>query len=123
MHHKEASATFAVSYKGGLLAGDAATNELLGMDYKEVLRRQTISRAKRLAPFYALLSISFVMLIAWRYVPNYGMSLAFKDFSLQRLARQPVERLRPPEHHARRFEALIAGAGVRVDRATRMETC
>ena len=64
------------------MAGDAATNELLGTDYKEVLRRQTISRAKRLAPFYVLLSISFVMLILWRYVPIYGLSLAFKDFSL-----------------------------------------
>lgn len=58
-------------------AADAA-----GADYRRVLRRQTIARALRMRPVYLLLSISLAMVILWRYVPIYGLSLAFKDFSL-----------------------------------------
>ena len=53
-----------------------------GTDYRRVLRRQTIARALRMRPVYLLLSISLAMVILWRYVPIYGLSLAFKDFSL-----------------------------------------
>ena len=53
-----------------------------GADYRRVLRRQTIARALRMRPVYLLLSISLAMVILWRYVPIYGLSLAFKDFSL-----------------------------------------
>ncbi len=52
-------------------------------DYRRILRRQTIARALRMRPVYLLLSISLSMVILWRYVPIYGLSLAFKDFSLR----------------------------------------
>lgn len=64
------------------MALDVASREAIGSNYKQVLRRQTVSRAIRLRPFYYLLALSFVMVVMWKYVPIYGMSLAFKDFSL-----------------------------------------
>ena len=51
-------------------------------DYRRILRQQTIARALRMRPIYLLLSISLAMVVLWRYVPIYGLSLAFKDFSL-----------------------------------------
>ena len=61
---------------------ERAAEGAAGADYRRVLRRQTIARALRMRPIYLLLSLSLAMLILWRYVPIYGLSLAFKDFSL-----------------------------------------
>ncbi len=61
---------------------ERAVDGAAGSDYRRILRRQTIARALRMRSFYLLLSVSLAMVILWRYVPIYGMSLAFKDFSL-----------------------------------------
>ena len=51
---------------------------------RELLRRQYRTRARRMRPFYLLLLISFAFLFLFKYVPIYGMAIAFTDFNVQR---------------------------------------
>lgn len=51
---------------------------------RELLRRQYRTRARRMRPFYLLLLISFAFLFVFKYVPIYGMLIAFTDFNVQR---------------------------------------
>lgn len=51
---------------------------------RELLRRQYQTRARRMRPFYLFLLISFAFLFVFKYVPIYGMLIAFTDFNVQR---------------------------------------
>lgn len=51
---------------------------------RELLRRQYRTRARRMRPFYLLLLISFAFLFVFKYLPIYGMAIAFTDFNVQR---------------------------------------
>ncbi len=51
---------------------------------RELLRRQFRTRARRMRPFYLLLLISFAFLFVFKYLPVYGMAIAFTDFNVQR---------------------------------------
>ena len=50
--------------------------------YEVVLRRQTFARAYRMRTFYVLLSLSFSLLIVFKYFPIYGALIAFKNFNV-----------------------------------------
>ena len=49
---------------------------------RKVLRRQTMARAIRYRPIYTLLLVSFSFLIVFKYIPIYGVIIAFKDFNV-----------------------------------------
>jgi putative aldouronate transport system permease protein len=51
---------------------------------RTALRLQTISRMRRMQPFYVLLLPSFVLLIIFKYIPIYGVLIAFKDFNVSK---------------------------------------
>lgn len=51
---------------------------------REMLRRQYLTRARRMRPFYLLLLISFAFLFVFKYLPVYRMFIAFTDFNVQR---------------------------------------
>ena len=48
---------------------------------RRLLRRQTLARAIRMRPFYLLLLAALVLLVVFRYVPMYGVLIAFKDYN------------------------------------------
>lgn len=48
--------------------------------YRDTIRKQAISRARRMYPLYLLLLFSFVPLVVFHYAPLYGILIAFKDF-------------------------------------------
>ncbi len=50
---------------------------------RELLRRQFRTRALRMRPLYLLLLISFAFLFVFKYVPIYGMAIAFTDFNVR----------------------------------------
>ena len=50
---------------------------------RELLRRQFRTRALRMRPLYVLLLISFAFLFVFKYVPIYGMAIAFTDFNVR----------------------------------------
>ena len=54
----------------------------LSRQYDVILRRQTFARAYRMRTFYVLLSLSFSLLILFKYVPIYGALIAFKNFNV-----------------------------------------
>ena len=57
---------------------------LANRDVRKVIRRQTFNRAKRMHEYYILLLIPVVLLVVFKYLPMYGISIAFKDFSIAR---------------------------------------
>ena len=48
------------------------------------LRRQKIARAIRMRHVYSLLVLSFGLLVVFKYIPIYGVLIAFKDFTIHR---------------------------------------
>ena len=57
---------------------------LANKDVRKVIRRQTLNRAKRMHEYYILLLIPVILLVVFKYLPMYGISIAFKDFSIAR---------------------------------------
>ena len=57
---------------------------LANKDVRKVIRRQTLNRAKRMHEYYILLLIPVVLLVVFKYLPMYGIIIAFKDFSIGR---------------------------------------
>ena len=57
-------------------------SEELSRQYDVILRRQRFTRAYRMRTFYVLLSLSFSLLILFKYVPIYGALIAFKNFNV-----------------------------------------
>ena len=57
---------------------------LANRDVRKIIRRQTFNRAKRMHEYYILLLIPVVLLVVFKYLPMYGISIAFKDFSIAR---------------------------------------
>ena len=57
---------------------------LADRDVKKILRRQTLNKAKRMHEYYILLLIPVALLVIFKYVPIYGIIIAFKDFSIGR---------------------------------------
>ena len=49
---------------------------------KQVLRKQTARRAWRMRDFYILLAPAVVLLFVFKYVPMYGVSIAFVDYNI-----------------------------------------
>ena len=56
----------------------------LSQQYKKVLRRQTIARAVRMRDFYVLLATALVLLFVFKYIPMYGVTIAFKEYNIVR---------------------------------------
>ena len=54
----------------------------LAQQYKKVLRRQTIARAIRMRDFYVLLATALGLLFVFKYIPMYGVMIAFKDYNI-----------------------------------------
>ena len=57
---------------------------LANRDVRKVIRRQTLNRAKRMHEYYIMLLIPVVLLVVFKYLPMYGIIIAFKDFSIGR---------------------------------------
>ena len=51
---------------------------------KRVLRRQTVRRAWRMRDFYILLAPAVVLLFLFKYIPMYGIGIAFVDYNIVR---------------------------------------
>ena len=51
---------------------------------KQVLRKQTARRAWRMRDFYILLAPAVVLLFVFKYIPMYGVSIAFVDYNIVR---------------------------------------
>ena len=51
---------------------------------KRVLRRQTARRAWRMRDFYILLAPAVVLLFLFKYIPMYGIGIAFVDYNIVR---------------------------------------
>ena len=49
--------------------------------FSRVLRKQAIARAIRLRPFYLLLLLAFTLLVVFKYLPIYGLVIAFKSYN------------------------------------------
>ena len=49
---------------------------------KQVLRKQTARRAWRMRDFYILLAPAVVLLFVFKYIPMYGVSIAFVDYNI-----------------------------------------
>jgi len=52
--------------------------------HRTALRRQKIARAIRMRHVYSLLVMSFGLLVVFKYIPIYGVLIAFKDFTIHR---------------------------------------
>ena len=50
-------------------------------DVKKIIRRQTLKKAVRMKEYYLLLLIPVLFIIIFRYLPIWGIIIAFKDFS------------------------------------------
>ena len=48
----------------------------------QVLRKQTVRRAWRMRDFYVLLAPAVVLLFVFKYIPMYGVSIAFVDYNI-----------------------------------------
>ena len=59
----------------------APTQAELSQIYKKTLRRQTWNRAIRLRSFYGLTLSALVLLIIFKYLPMWGVSISFVDYS------------------------------------------
>ena len=63
----------------------SATHEEPAADPKATRRfdrRQTLERAWRMRPFYALLVPAVTLLVVFKYVPMYGVGIAFVDYNI-----------------------------------------
>ena len=49
---------------------------------KQVLRKQTVRRAWRMRDFYVLLAPAVVLMFVFKYIPMYGVSIAFVDYNI-----------------------------------------
>lgn len=63
------------------VSGGASSQAELSDADKKTLRRQTWSRAIRLRSFYGLTLGALVLLIIFRYLPMWGVSISFVDYS------------------------------------------
>ena len=61
-----------------------STEEERAAYLKRVLRRQTARRAWRMRDFYLLLAPALVLLFVFKYIPMYGISIAFVDYNIVR---------------------------------------
>ena len=61
-----------------------ATEEERADHLKRVLRRQTARRAWRMRDFYILLAPAVVLLFLFKYIPMYGIGIAFVDYNIVR---------------------------------------
>ena len=61
-----------------------ATEEERAAHLKRVLRKQTARRAWRMRDFYILLAPAVVLLFVFKYIPMYGISIAFVDYNIVR---------------------------------------
>ena len=59
-----------------------STEEERAAYLKRVLRRQTARRAWRMRDFYVLLAPAVALLITFKYVPIYGLGVAFVDYNI-----------------------------------------
>ena len=59
-----------------------STEEERAAYLKRVLRRQTARRAWRMRDFYVLLAPAAALLITFKYVPIYGLGVAFVDYNI-----------------------------------------
>ena len=60
------------------------TEEERAAHLKQVLRKQTVRRAWRMRDFYILLAPAVVLLFVFKYIPMYGISIAFVDYNIVR---------------------------------------
>ena len=51
---------------------------------RRVLKKQRLARMVKLRPFYTLILLSFILLVIFRYIPIYGVTIAFKEFDISR---------------------------------------
>ena len=68
----------------GLAAEAASRRRQPGRGYRRVLRRQTFARAVRMRDFYVLIGVGLSLLVLFKYVPMYGVTIAFKDYNIVR---------------------------------------
>lgn len=61
-----------------------STEEERAAYLKRVLRRQTARRAWRMRDFYVLLAPAVVLLFIFKYIPMYGLGVAFVDYNIVR---------------------------------------
>ena len=61
-----------------------STEEERAAYLKRVLRRQTARRAWRMRDFYVLLAPAVVLLFVFKYIPMYGLGVAFVDYNIVR---------------------------------------
>ena len=59
-----------------------STEEERAAYLKRVLRRQTMRRAWRMRDFYLLLAPAAVLLFVFKYIPMYGIGVAFVDYNI-----------------------------------------
>ena len=59
-----------------------STEEERAAYLKRVLRRQTMRRAWRMRDFYILLAPAVILLFVFKYIPMYGISIAFVDYNI-----------------------------------------
>lgn len=56
--------------------------KVLAKRYRQVLKQQTWSRAVRMRAFYVLVLLSMTLIVVFKYLPIYGLAIAFKDFNV-----------------------------------------
>ena len=58
------------------------TAQVSASDLKAILRKQTRARAWRMRDFYILLTAALTLMVLFKYVPMYGVLIAFKQHNV-----------------------------------------
>ncbi len=80
--HQPGSTTLASPPRGAGVYDTLGTEQERAAYLKRVLRRQTARRAWRMRDFYILLAPMVALLFVFKYIPMYGVSIAFVDYNI-----------------------------------------